>query len=47
VSCNRRNAEERLDMEPLSERARNNYLYARAMMWREVNWPNVYPSVMH
>ena len=30
-----------VDMDALSERARNNYLYARAMMGREVAWPSV------
>ncbi|ROZ66229.1 hypothetical protein [Ramlibacter sp. WS9] len=30
-----------VDMDALSERARNNYLYARAMMGREVTWPSV------
>ena len=30
-----------VDMDSLSERARNNYLYARAMMGREVAWPSV------
>jgi hypothetical protein len=30
-----------VDMDKLSERARNNYLYARAMMGREVTWPSV------
>ena len=30
-----------VDMDALSERARNNYLDARAMMGREVTWPSV------
>jgi hypothetical protein len=41
------NAEGRVDMDALGERALNNYLYARAMIGREVTWPNVYPSVVH
>lgn len=41
------NAEGRVNMDALSERALNNYLYARAMMGREVTWPNVCPSTMH
>jgi hypothetical protein len=28
-------------MDAMSERARNNYLYARAMMGREVTYPSV------
>jgi hypothetical protein len=31
----------RVDMDAMSERARNNYLYARAMMGREVAYPSV------
>lgn len=30
-----------VDMDALSDRARNNYLYARAMMGREVTYPSV------
>lgn len=31
----------------LSERALNNYLYARAVMGLEVSWPDVRPSATH
>jgi hypothetical protein len=31
----------RVDMDAMSDRARNNYLYARAMMGREVAYPSV------
>ena len=40
-------AEGHVNMDALSERALNNYLYARAMMGRELTWPNVYPSRLH
>ena len=40
-------AEGHVDMNTLSERALNNYLYARAMMGREVAWPNLHPSNIH
>jgi hypothetical protein len=40
-------AEGRVNMDALSERALNNYLYARAMMGREVTWPSVYSSRVH
>jgi hypothetical protein len=40
-------AEGQVNMDALSERALNNYLYARAMMGREVAWPNVYPATLH
>ncbi len=36
-----------VDMDRLSERALQNYLYARAMMGRETAWPNVRLSQMH
>lgn len=36
-----------VDMDALSERARNNYLYARAMMGVEVTWPDVRASLAH
>jgi len=36
-----------VNMDALSDRALNNYLYARAMMGREVAWPNVYPATVH
>jgi hypothetical protein len=32
-----------VDMTSLSERALNNYLYARAVMGMEVAWPDVHP----
>jgi hypothetical protein len=34
-----------VDMDRMSERARNNYLYARAMIGREVATPSVCPTV--
>ena len=40
-------AQGRVDMNRLSERALQNYLYARAMMGRETAWPRVQPSLMH
>jgi hypothetical protein len=33
-----------VDIGALSQRAFNNYLYARAMMGREFTWPNVRPG---
>jgi hypothetical protein len=36
-----------VDMDSLSERAFNNYLYARAMMGLEVSWPDVRPNAAH
>ena len=36
-----------VDMDALSERARNNYLYARAVMGMEVAWPEVRPNLSH
>lgn len=35
----------RVDMDALSERARNNYLYARAMIGRELTNPSVCATV--
>jgi hypothetical protein len=32
-----------VDLDHFSERARNNYLFARAMMGREYEWPRVTP----
>ena len=40
-------AQGQVDMNSLSERALQNYLYARAMMGRETAWPRVQPSLMH
>ena len=40
-------AEGHVNMDALGERALNNYLYARAMMGREVTWPSVHPSRVH
>jgi hypothetical protein len=37
----------RVDMDQLSERTRNNYLYARAMVGRELAVPAVRPSGLH
>ncbi len=36
-----------VDLDGLSERARNNYLYARAMVGRELAVPALRPSGMH
>ena len=36
-----------VDLDQLSERTRNNYLYARAMVGRELAVPAVRPSGMH
>jgi hypothetical protein len=36
-----------VDMDQLSERSRNNYLYARAMVGRELAVPAVRPARMH
>ena len=35
----------RVDLDALSERARTNYLYARAMVGREVTTPAVCPAI--
>ena len=32
----------RVDMDGMSERSRNNYLYARAMIGRELHYPSVH-----
>ncbi|SFN22493.1 hypothetical protein [Variovorax sp. OV329] len=32
-----------VDLDRCSERARNNYLFAQAMMGREYGWPRVVP----
>ncbi|WP_280154948.1 hypothetical protein [Piscinibacter sp. XHJ-5] len=37
----------RVDMDSLSERARQNYLYARAVIGREVAMPAVRPRALH
>jgi hypothetical protein len=37
----------RVDLDGLSENARNNYLYARAMVGRELAAPAVEPMEMH
>ena len=34
----------RVDMDAMSDRQRNNYLYARALMGREVAYPVVQPA---
>lgn len=36
-----------VDMDQLSDRARNNYLYARAMVGRELAVPAVRPAGIH
>jgi hypothetical protein len=36
-----------VDLDGLSESARNNYLYARAMVGRELAVPSLRPSRMH
>ena len=36
-----------VDLDALSEIARTNYLYARAMMGVEVTWPDVRASLPH
>ena len=36
-----------VDLDHLSERARNNYLYARAMVGRELATPRVEPTELH
>jgi hypothetical protein len=36
-----------VDMDSLSERARNNYLYARTVIGREFSMPAVQPSALH
>jgi hypothetical protein len=35
------NAQGQVDLDQMSERTRNNYFYARAMMGREVSYPAV------
>ena len=37
----------RVDLDRLSERARNNYFYARAMVGRELSVPAVEPASLH
>ena len=34
-----------VDLDSLSQEARNNYLYARAMVGRELSWPAVVPQL--
>jgi hypothetical protein len=36
-----------VDMDQLSDNARNNYLYARAMVGRELTIPAVQPTALH
>lgn len=36
-----------VDLDALSERARNNYLFARTVIGREVTCPVVQPTVWH
>jgi len=40
-------AEGHVDMDALSERARDNYLYARTVIGREFSIPAVQPSSLH
>ena len=40
-------AEGHVALDALSERARDNYLYARAVMGREYAYPCVLPSLAH
>lgn len=40
-------AKGQVDMDGMSERTRNNYLYARAMMGREVSYPAVEAVKLH
>lgn len=36
-----------VDLDTLSEQARNNYLYARAMVGRELACPEIEPTELH
>lgn len=36
-----------VDLDHLSERARNNYLYARAMVGKELATPRIEPTELH
>lgn len=40
-------AKGQVDLDHMSERARNNYFYARAMVGRELSAPAVESGVMH
>ena len=40
-------AQGHVDMDSLTERALNNYLYARSVIGREVSMPAVQPSQLH
>jgi hypothetical protein len=40
-------AQGRVDIDSLSERARSNYFYARTLIGREVSMPVVLPSSLH
>lgn len=40
-------AQGHVDLDRLSEQARNNYLYARAMVGRELSVPAVEPDPLH
>jgi len=40
-------AQGHVDMDSLSERSLNNYLYARSVIGREVSMPAVRPSQLH
>ena len=41
------NAEGDVDLDSLSERARCNYLFARAVVGRQFAWPAVQPATLH
>jgi hypothetical protein len=36
-----------VDLDALSDRSRDNYLFARAMLGREYAWPRVLSTVLH
>jgi hypothetical protein len=36
-----------VDLDGMSEKARNNYFYARAMVGRELSTPAVVPALLH
>lgn len=40
-------ADGRVDLDALSEKERNNYLYARTVVGRELTMPAVQPSELH
>ena len=40
-------AQGRVDLDGVSERARENYFFARAMVGRDYAWPQVRPTAWH